>query len=150
MVPTGPARPSCPVWPHSRGCSVSQLPAGSGQGSQRGAHGVAAPGNPAPTNLESPRSSSHRKQEKHSQGRAMGKGPPRDTPSPAAASRPSLASPSARARRWLHLPEERCWAKAGLPNLREGVHEVARVPGCAGRGRGRMGMHGEGCGVLGG
>lgn len=44
--------------------------------------GVAAPKDPALMDLEFPRSGSHCEQEKHSQGRAMGKGPPRGAPSP--------------------------------------------------------------------
>lgn len=71
-------------------------------------------------------------------GKGHGKGPPPAAlPAPAAASWPSLASWAARVRRRLRLPEERCWAKAGppqLPNRWEGVHRVVKVPGCVGRG----------------
>lgn len=67
-----------------------------------------------------------------------GKGPPPAVmlPAPAAASQASLASQATCMRRQLCLPEERCWATAGSPqqpDLWEGVHGVARVPGCVGR-----------------
>lgn len=100
--------------------------------------GVAAPRDPALMDLEFPRSGSHCEQEKHSQRRAMGKAPPPAVmlPAPAAASQASLASQATCMRRQLCPPEERCWATAGSPqqpDLWEGVHGVARVPGCVGR-----------------
>ncbi|KAI6063944.1 hypothetical protein LUU34_00115700 [Aix galericulata] len=80
---------SHPSWPHlpvhglPRG-RTPQLPALHRQraGEPARGRGVAAPGDPALMDLEFPRSGSHREQEKHSQGRAMGKGPPRGAPSP--------------------------------------------------------------------
>lgn len=58
--------------------------------------GMAAPKDPVLMDLEFTRSGSHREQEKHSQGRAMGKGPPAVAlPAPAAAVQPSLASQTA-------------------------------------------------------
>lgn len=88
--------------------------------------------------LEFPRSGSHCEQEKHSQGRAMGKAPPR-----AALPAPLLPhSPAWHPRLFTQghgciAPEEGCCAEAGLsrlPNLLEGMFGVVRMPGYVGRG----------------
>lgn len=90
--------------------------------------------------LEFPRSGSHCELEKHSQGRAMGKGPPVQH------SQPQLLphSPAWHPRLFTQghgcmAPKERCCTQAELsklPNLLEGVFGVVRMPGCARRGEG--------------
>lgn len=84
--------------------------------------GMAAPKDPVLMDLEFTGSGSHREQEKHSQGRAMGKGPPAVAlPAPAAAAQPSLASQTAHAKRWLRPPEERCRATPIAKSLGRGA-----------------------------
>lgn len=100
--------------------------------------GVAAPEDPVLMDLEFPRSGSHCEQEKHSQGRAMGKGPPVQR----SQSQLLPHSPAWHLRLFTQghgciAPEERCCTKAGLPklpSLLEGVFGVVSMPGYA-RGR---------------
>lgn len=102
--------------------------------------GVAAPKDPVLMVLEFPRSGSHCEQEKHSQGRAMGKGPPAQHSQP----QPLPHSPAWHPRLFTQghgciVPEETCCIKAGLPklpNLLEGAFGVVRMPGYARRGEG--------------
>lgn len=102
--------------------------------------GVAAPKDPVLMDLEFPRSGSHCEQEKHSQGRAMGKGPPAQHSQP----QPLPHSPAWHPRLFTQghgciAPEERCCTEAGLsklPNLLEGVFSAMRMPGYVGRGEG--------------
>lgn len=88
--------PHAPPWPHgtclpltaplARAALGLHVPAQRRQqaGEPAQGQGVAAPEDPALMDLEFPRSGSHHEQEKHSQGRAMGKGPPlqRSQPQP--------------------------------------------------------------------
>lgn len=102
--------------------------------------GVAAPKDPVLMDLEFPRSGSHCEQEKHSQGRAMGKGPPAQHSQP----QPLPHSPAWHPGPFTQgdgciAPEERCCTKAGLPQLPyllEEVCGVVRMPGYARRGEG--------------
>lgn len=71
-VPTGPTHPT--LQPHCLGLCASASRQHGGQAAW--GSGVAAPGDPVLMDLELLRSGSHCQEEKHSQGRAMGKGPP--------------------------------------------------------------------------
>lgn len=103
--------------------------------------GVAAPKDPVLMDLEFPRSGSLCEQEKHSQGRAMGKGPPVQH------SQLLPHSPAWHPRLFTRghgcmAPEETCSTKAGLPklpNLLEGVFHVVRCLAVPGEERGRGG-----------